>query len=114
MAHLMLHEMFRFSNIDLFDAVKEVDRGFSEQDTNAEPKETETSQETVGALEGNSDGKNVNRSQKSRKRAVWPSSKAGASLAAQLSNPHQNEVKRANLKGRKETPTKQNKSNGKH
>jgi len=38
--------MFRFTNLDLFDAVKEVGRGFSEQDTNAEPNEAETSHET--------------------------------------------------------------------
>ena len=69
--------MFRFANVNLFDAVTDIDREFSEQDMNVEPKETVTSQVAATAhasisasTDRNSVGKKVKRIRKSRKRAV--------------------------------------------
>ena len=73
----------------------DVDREFSEQDTNVEPKETVTSQvaatahaSTSASTDGNSEREEVKRIRKSRKRTVQTSSKAGAksSSTVQQSN----------------------------
>ena len=73
----MVCEMFRFSNINLFDTVKEFDREFSQKDMNMEPKVTVTYEEMVTTHASNLDGKKVNNaSQKSRKKVVQMSCKA--------------------------------------
>ena len=79
--------MFRFSNLDLFDAVKEFGGECSEQDVNVEPKrteiETEVSGEAATSLASSTPSivqKKVSSRQKSRKGMAPTSSKSSDDL----------------------------------